>query len=106
MILDVAHSGWQTVETPRRPSVCGRCANAQCRLNKHIRSKPDEDPGDRDTGGYVGICSIPAFLGGKGDIKAMLDHIDYVVKHYGRGLCDDPRTRPARPIAGRRARRS
>jgi membrane dipeptidase len=36
-----------------------------------------------DTGGYVGICSIPAFLGGSGDIAAMLDHVDYVARTFG-----------------------
>jgi membrane dipeptidase len=53
-------------------------------LHQHIRSKPDEViRAICDTGGYVGICCIPAFLGGKGDIAAMLDHIDHVVKQFG-----------------------
>ncbi len=34
-------------------------------LNEHIRSKPDEViKAIRDTGGHVGICCIPSFLGG------------------------------------------
>lgn len=86
VIPDVAHSGWQTsletAKTSKRPVVASHTVCAG--LNKHIRSKPDEViRAIVDTGGYVGICSIPAFLGGKGDITAMLDHIDYVVKHYG-----------------------
>jgi membrane dipeptidase len=32
-------------------------------------------------GGYIGICCIPRFLGG--DIKRMLDHIDYVAENFG-----------------------
>jgi len=31
----------------------------------------------------VGICCIPAFLGGTGDLNALLDHIDYMVKTFG-----------------------
>ncbi len=35
-------------------------------LNPHIRSKPDEViRAICDTGGLVGICCIPSFLGGK-----------------------------------------
>jgi len=53
-------------------------------LNPHIRSKPDEVlKAIVDTGGLIGICSIPEFLGRTRDIAAMLDHIDYVVKKYG-----------------------
>lgn len=36
-----------------------------------------------DTGGLIGICCIPEFLARTGDIAAMLDHIDYVVKKFG-----------------------
>ena len=36
-----------------------------------------------DTGGYAGICCIPSFLGGQGDLTALLDHIEYLVKHFG-----------------------
>jgi membrane dipeptidase len=36
-----------------------------------------------DSGGYIGICCIPRFLGSTGDISAMRKHIDYVVKNFG-----------------------
>ena len=36
-----------------------------------------------DTDGYIGICCIPSFLGGTGDISALLDHVDYVAKTFG-----------------------
>ncbi len=60
----------------------------------------------------MGICCIPGFLGGAGDIGTFLDHIDYVVKKFGvdhvaigtdvrlriaqggRRAREDPRTRP------------
>jgi len=53
-------------------------------LNHHIRAKPDNLlRAIAETGGLAGICCIPAFLGGSGDIAAMLDHIAYAVKRVG-----------------------
>jgi len=53
-------------------------------LNPHHRCKPDEViRAIVDTGGYIGICCVPAFLGGTGDISSMLDHIEYVIKKFG-----------------------
>jgi len=86
VIVDVAHCGWQTsldaAKVSQRPMVASHTTSAS--LYKHIRSKPDEViRAIADTGGYVGICCVPQFLRGKGDIAAMLDHIDYVAKHFG-----------------------
>ncbi len=86
VIPDVAHSGWQTsfdtAKASSRPVVASHTACDA--LNHHIRSKPDRViKAIVDTGGYVGICAVPSFLGGKGNITAMLDHIDYVVKKFG-----------------------
>ena len=86
VIPDVAHAGWQTsLETARastRPMVASHTTCAG--LHHHIRGKPDEViKAIADTGGYIGICAIGSFLGGKGDIRAMLDHVDYAVKHFG-----------------------
>ncbi len=86
VIADVAHSGWQTsleaAQCSARPMVASHTAVAA--LNPHMRSKPDNViRGIADTGGYIGICCIPGFLGGTGDISAMMKHIDYVVKKYG-----------------------
>ena len=53
-------------------------------IYKHIRSKPDEViRAIANTGGYVGICCIPRFLRGKGDIGVFLDHIEYVARKFG-----------------------
>jgi len=86
VIVDIAHSGWQTsleaAQASERPMVASHTTVAS--INKHIRSKPD--PVIRaiaDTGGYIGICCIPRFLGGSGDISMMMKHIDYVVKKVG-----------------------
>ncbi|MDF1742588.1 MAG: membrane dipeptidase [Gimesia sp.] len=86
IIPDVAHSGWQTsLETAQvsdRPVVASHTTCAS--LHHHIRSKPDNViKAIADTGGLIGICCIPRYLGGKGDISALLDHVDYVVKKFG-----------------------
>lgn len=86
VIVDVAHAGWQTsleaAKASKRPMVASHSGAVS--VNRHIRCKPDEViRAIADTGGYVGVVSIPAFLGGSGDIRAMLDHIDYIVKRFG-----------------------
>ncbi len=86
VIVDVAHSGWRTsLEAARcstRPVVASHTAAAG--LHRHIRGKPDDVlKALADSGGYAGICCIPPFLGGKGDLAAFLDHVDYVVRKVG-----------------------
>jgi len=86
VIVDVAHSGWQTsleaAQISERPMVASHSGCTA--LNNHHRCKPDEViRAIVDTGGYIGICCIPAFLGGSGDINAMLDHIDYIAQNFG-----------------------
>ena len=86
VIVDVAHSGWRTsreaARASSRPMVASHTTCAG--LYKHFRGKPDETVrAICDTGGLIGICCIPRFLGGPGDISAFLDHIDYAVKRFG-----------------------
>lgn len=86
VIVDVAHSGWRTsleaAKASTKPMVASHSSCAA--LHKHIRSKPDEViRAIADTGGFIGICAVAAFLGGTGDIAAMLNHVDYVAKHFG-----------------------
>ena len=86
VIVDVAHSGWQTsleaAQRSQRPIVASHSTCAA--VYKHIRSKPDNViRAISDTGGYIGICCIPRFLRHSGDIAAMLDHIDHGVKRFG-----------------------
>lgn len=86
VIVDVAHSGWRTShEAARRSAKPMVASHTTCGgIYPHIRSKPDEViRAIADTGGYVGICSIPRFLRGSGDIAALLDHVDYAVKKLG-----------------------
>jgi len=86
VIVDVAHTGWKSsleaAKASTKPMVASHTTVGA--LNPHIRSKPDEViRAIADTDGYVGICCIRSFLGGKGDISTMMDHIDYVVKKFG-----------------------
>lgn len=86
MIVDVAHSGWQTsleaAKASTRPMVASHTTCAG--IYRHFRGKPDEViKAICDTGGLIGICAIPRFLGGTGDITAFLDHVDYAVQRFG-----------------------
>jgi membrane dipeptidase len=84
VLVDVAHSGWRTsleaAKASRLPAVASHSGCAA--VHHHIRCKPDDViRAIVDTGGLVGICCIPSFLGG--GITALLDHIDYMVRTFG-----------------------
>ncbi|MEQ8336156.1 MAG: membrane dipeptidase [Cyclobacteriaceae bacterium] len=86
VIVDIAHSGWKTsleaAKLSEKPMVASHSTSAS--IHEHIRSKPDEIiKAIADTDGYLGVCCIPRFLGGSGDIAAMMKHIDYVAKKFG-----------------------
>ncbi len=86
VIVDVAHSGWQTAleaaQVSEKPVVASHSSCAA--LFPHIRSKPDEViKALCDTGGYIGIYAVPGFLGLSDDLLAMLDHLDYAVETFG-----------------------
>jgi membrane dipeptidase len=86
IMVDVAHSGHRTsleaALASEKPMVI---SHSVCHaLSGHPRGKPDNViKAVADTGGYMGICAVPAFLGGSGDINAFLDHIDYACKLVG-----------------------
>lgn len=86
VIPDCAHSGWQTsleaARVSKKPMVASHTSCAA--IQRHIRSKPDEVIREiAKGGGLVGICCIPRYLGRSGDITALIDHVDYVVKKFG-----------------------
>lgn len=86
VIVDIAHSGWQTsleaAQLSEKPMVASHTTAAA--LHHHFRAKPDNViRAIADTDGYIGICCIPRFLGETGDIAAMINHIDYVAKKFG-----------------------
>jgi membrane dipeptidase len=86
IIIDLAHTGWKTcidaAKASSQPVIVSHSgAHA---ISAHIRCKPDEViKAVLDTGGTMGITNIPRFLGRTGDISAMLDHLDYVIKKFG-----------------------
>jgi membrane dipeptidase len=86
IMVDVAHTGWKTcldaANVSEKPILA---SHTVCHaLNPHYRGKPDDVmKAIADTNGLIGICVIPRFLGGSGDINALLDHIDYAVKKVG-----------------------
>lgn len=86
VIVDVAHSGWQTsleaAQVSSKPMVASHSGCVA--VNEHMRGKPDEViRAIADTDGFIGICCIPHFLGRSRDIQALLDHIDHVAKRFG-----------------------
>lgn len=86
VIVDVAHSGWKTAadaaKASAKPMVASHTTCAD--VYTHFRGKPDAAiKAICDTGGLVGMCCIPRFLGGKGDIIALLDHLDHLIKTFG-----------------------
>ncbi|MEQ8785941.1 MAG: membrane dipeptidase [Pirellulaceae bacterium] len=88
VIPDCAHSGWRTsleaAQVSGKPVVASHTTCAALDARPHARSKPDNViRAIADSGGYVGMCCIPRFLRGSGDIAMLLNHIDYVVKKFG-----------------------
>jgi len=86
VLVDTAHSGWQTtLDAARISSVPIVASHASCHaLCDHFRGKSDDViKAIAETGGVTGVCCIPSFLGRSQDIAALLDHIDYIVKLVG-----------------------
>lgn len=86
VIVDISHSGVHTgLEAAHCSDKPVAISHAVCGgLSDHCRAKPDElIRAVAETGGTMGICCIPAFLGGSGDIRAFLDHIDHAVQLVG-----------------------
>ncbi len=86
VIVDLAHSGIRTgLEAARlstRPVVISHATCAA--LRPHCRAKSDELlRAVAATDGVMGICCVPAFLGGSGDLRALLDHVDHAVRTVG-----------------------
>ena len=86
VIPDVAHTGQRSsleaAQCSKRPVVASH--SAVLKFSGHCRAKDDEViAAIAKTNGYIGICGYPGFLGGSGDINALLDTIDYVAKKFG-----------------------
>lgn len=88
VIPDCAHSGWKTslesAKASAKPVVASHTTCAALDTNPHARSKPDAViRAICDSGGLVGICCIPQFLRGDGNLVVLLNHIDHVAKNFG-----------------------
>lgn len=107
MLVDVSHCGHQTtmdaIEVSKDPVVATHTA---CKgVHFHNRNKTDEEmQAIAEKGGYVGILREQPFIGGKGTIKEILDHIDYAVDLIGnrpRRHRDRPHLLPLPPTLAR-----
>ena len=86
VLVDVAHSGQKTSYEAAKASTVPMVASHSVAgaLSTHYRGKGDEViQAIKETGGYVGVCSIPGFLQNSMDINAMLDHIEYIARKFG-----------------------
>lgn len=86
VLVDVAHTGWRSsLEAARASSVPIVASHAAVwELGQHRRGKTDEViHAIVESGGGVGICCVPAFLGLTGDIHALLDHVQYIAMKFG-----------------------
>src|SRR5205823_4817703 len=88
IMVDISHSGRQTTldacEVSEAPIVASHTA-AQG-IYDHARGKSDEElRAIAETGGVVGILTLPAFLGPGPDvdINTFLDHVAYVADIAG-----------------------
>ena len=86
ILVDVPHSGRQTtLDAAKASRVPMAASHTACQsVYDHARGKSDEEiKAIVETGGFVGICCIPHFLGERGTIVDLLDHVDYLVKLAG-----------------------
>ncbi|MGH3813830.1 MAG: dipeptidase [Pseudonocardiaceae bacterium] len=89
MIVDVSHCGSRTtlesIDQSRAPVAV---SHAACRaLHAHPRNKDDAVlRALRDTGGYIGVCAVPAFLAPRAkrpSVATMARHIDHALEIRG-----------------------
>lgn len=86
ILIDVSHLAecgfWDVVELADGPIVASH-ANAAS-LCPHVRNLTDEQlRAIAESGGYVGACFFPAFIGEPRTLERLLDHVDYVVELIG-----------------------
>ncbi|HEX9765139.1 MAG TPA: membrane dipeptidase [Nitriliruptorales bacterium] len=88
IIVDTGHCGKQTTLDACRHSTAPVVAShtAAAAVHAHDRGKSDDElRAIADTGGFIGIVTVPFFLGDGPDVsmEAMLDHIDHVADLVG-----------------------
>ena len=95
MAVDLSHSGPATtagaIAVSRLPVICSHIGVVA--LSDHPRNKTDDQlRAIADTGGYVGICTVPQFVarGRRATLDDVLDHLEHAigvagVEHVGIG---------------------
>ncbi len=88
IIVDTSHCSTQTTLDACRMSETPVFANHSCAqgVYNHARGKNDEElDALAETGGVLGIVTVPFFLSGEENptIEAVLDHIDYIAGRIG-----------------------
>ena len=86
VIVDVSHSGQMTsLEAAQASDQPVVASHATCHaISGHYRGKTDEViRAISESDGYLGVCWVPRFLGGSGDLNAVLDHIDHIALRFG-----------------------
>ena len=86
ILIDVSHlsepSFWELTEVVSCPIVASH-ANAWA-LCPHPRNlKDDQIRAIAESGGYVGACFLPAFIGEEATLERLLDHVDHIVGLVG-----------------------
>ena len=88
VLVDVSHLAepgfWEVMELVRRPVVASHANSAA--VWPHPRNLTDEQVrAVAASGGYVGICFFPAFIGPEPTLQRLLDHVDHLAGLVG---CD------------------
>jgi membrane dipeptidase len=88
VLIDVSHLAergfWDVMDVSRRPVVASHGNSAA--ICAHPRNLTDEQArAVADSGGYVGICFFPAFIGPEPTLPRLLDHVDHFAGLVG---CD------------------
>jgi membrane dipeptidase len=86
VLIDVSHLAercfWEVCDIARRPVVASH-ANAAA-VWPHPRNLTDEQiRAVAATGGYVGVCFFPAFIGPEPTLERLLDHVDHLAQLVG-----------------------
>ena len=88
ILVDVSHLAeqgfWDVIEVVRRPVVASHANSAA--VWPHPRNLTDAQvTAVAESGGYVGICFFPAFIGPEPTLPRLLDHVDHFAELVG---CD------------------
>lgn len=109
IMADVAHAGDRTSrEAAQASDLPILASHTVCRaLSPTCRGKSDATlRAIAEKDGLIGIVAQAGFLGRSGDINALLDHIDYAVRHFGEDhvgigtdvVCEPESTRQTRKL--------